>query len=63
MSNLAKSSQGLQLSFDEIGGDEQEWREAERAIDLIQERYGSQSIGAASTLTEKGLRPKEKGSQ
>ncbi|MCH1512159.1 MAG: DNA polymerase IV [Acidimicrobiales bacterium] len=63
MSNLAKSSQGLQLSFDEIGGDEPEWREAERAIDLIHERYGSQSIGAASTLTEKGLRPKEKGSQ
>ncbi|MBN99152.1 MAG: DNA polymerase IV [Acidimicrobiaceae bacterium] len=61
--NLTESDLGLQLSFDDIGKDGPEWRDAEEAIDKIQERFGSQSIGAASTLTEKGVRPKEKGSQ
>ena len=63
MQNLTESDLGLQLSFDDIGKDGPEWRDAEEAIDKIQERFGSQSIGAASTLTEKGVRPKEKGSQ
>lgn len=63
ISNLSKSNLGLQLSFEDIGRDGSDWRDAERAIDEIQEKYGSQSIGAASILTERGLRPKEKGDQ
>ncbi len=63
ISNLTKSNLGLQLSFDDVGSDGSEWRDAERAIDQIQEKYGTQSIGAASILTEGGLRPKEKGAQ
>ena len=63
VSNLTKGDLGLQLSFDDVGGSGSEWRDAERAIDQIQEKYGSGSIGAASILTEKGLRPKEKGAQ
>tara|TARA_B100000131_G_scaffold306311_1_gene333243 strand:- start:294 stop:1544 length:1251 start_codon:yes stop_codon:yes gene_type:complete len=63
VSNLTESDLGLQLSFDDIDGKDPEWRDAEKAIDEIHERFGTQSIGAASTLSEKGLRPKEKGSQ
>ena len=44
-------------------GSPDQWRDAEKAIDQIHEKFGTQSIGAASTLSETGLRPKEKGSQ
>ena len=63
VSNLTESDLGLQLSFDDIEGNDPEWRDAEKAIDQIHEKFGTQSIGAASTLSETGLRPKEKGSQ
>ncbi len=63
VSNLTESDLGLQLSFDDIEGGDPEWRDAEKAIDQIHEKFGTQSIGAASTLSETGLRPKEKGSQ
>ena len=63
VSNLTESDLGLQLSFDDIEGSDPEWRDAEKAIDQIHEKFGTQSIGAASTLSETGLRPKEKGSQ
>ena len=63
VSNLTESDLGLQLSFDDIEGNAPEWRDAEKAIDQIHEKFGTQSIGAASTLSETGLRPKEKGSQ
>ena len=63
MSNLVKGNHGLQLSFDDVDSDESEWRDAEKAIDQIHEKYGAESIGAASILTENGLNPKQKGSQ
>ena len=63
VSNLTESDLGLQLSFDDIEGNDPEWRDAEKAIAQIHEKFGTQSIGAASTLSETGLRPKEKGSQ
>ena len=62
-SNFAQSKDGLQLSFDEIDTNDREWRETEDAIDFIRSKYGPDSIGLVSTLTEKGLNSKKRGIQ
>ena len=62
-SKFSQAKNGLQLSFDEIGTNDREWRETEDAIDSIRSKYGPDSIGVASTLTEKGLNSKKRGIQ
>ena len=61
--NFSKNSKGLQLSFDELETNDLEWREAEDAMDAIRSKFGPDSIGAASTLTEDGLATKKRGIQ
>ena len=66
--NLKTSSQDQALEIvrrriDEIGTNDREWRETEDAIDSIRSKYGPDSIGVASTLTEKGLNSKKRGIQ
>ncbi len=62
-SNFSNAGQGLQLSFDELGTNDREWREAEDAMDSIRSKFGPDSIGAASTLTQDGLDSKKRGIQ
>ena len=62
-SNFSQAKNGLQLSFDEIESNDREWRETEDAIDIIRSKYGPDSIGLVSTLTEKGLNSKKRGIQ
>ena len=62
-SNFSQAKNGLQLSFDEIGTNDRDWRETEDAIDRIRSKYGPDSIGVVSTLTEKGLNSKKRGIQ
>tara|TARA_B100000686_G_scaffold339935_1_gene414828 strand:+ start:1616 stop:2878 length:1263 start_codon:yes stop_codon:yes gene_type:complete len=62
-SNFSNTGQGLQLSFDELGTNDREWREAEEAMDSIRSKFGPDSIGAASTLTQDGLDSKKRGIQ
>jgi DNA polymerase-4 len=50
-----------QLSFDELGSPS--WDDANRAVDDIRERFGSESIGLAVTLGRHGLRAKRRGDQ
>ena len=62
-SNFSHTKDGLQLSFDELESNDREWRETEDAIDIIRSKYGPDSIGLVSTLTEKGLNSKKRGIQ
>lgn len=62
-SKLTENNTGLQLSFDELETHDREWREAEDAIDSIRSRFGPDSIGAASTLTNEGVSTKKRGIQ
>lgn len=63
VSGFAKETAGEQLSFDELAGNDIEWREAEDAIDTIRNRFGDQAIGPASSLGNDGLRVKQRGDQ
>ena len=62
-SKLTENNTGLQLSFDELETHDREWREAEEAMDSIRSRFGPDSIGAASTLTNEGISTKKRGIQ
>jgi len=62
-SKFTENNTGLQLSFDELESHDREWREAEDAMDSIRSRFGPDSIGAASTLTNEGVSTKKRGAQ
>jgi DNA polymerase-4 len=62
-SKFTENNTGLQLSFDELETHDREWREAEDAMDSIRSRFGPDSIGAASTLTNEGVSTKKRGTQ
>ena len=51
------------MLYDEVGTNDRDWRETEDAIDRIRSKYGPDSIGVVSTLTEKGLNSKKRGIQ
>jgi DNA polymerase-4 len=62
-SNFNEINEGIQLSFEELESNDPEWREAEDAMDSIRSKFGPDSIGAASTLTNDGLVTKKRGIQ
>jgi DNA polymerase-4 len=62
-SNFSQVKDGLQLSFDDLDSNDSEWRETEDAIDAIRAKYGPDSIGLVSTLTQSGLNSKKRGIQ
>jgi DNA polymerase-4 len=70
VSGFASDTDGEQLSLDALlEADpahlrhDQDWREAEDAIDRIRSRFGDAAIAPASALSRKGLRPKRRGDQ
>jgi DNA polymerase-4 len=57
LSNFTEAAE--QLSFDDLGSDERvrrDWTSTSAAVDAIRERFGSDAIGPASTVTTDGLR-------
>ena len=62
-SNFSQVKDGLQLSFDDLDSNDSEWRETEDAIDAIRAKYGPDSIGLVSSLTQSGLNSKKRGIQ
>ncbi|MEG3587186.1 MAG: DNA polymerase IV [Actinomycetota bacterium] len=63
VTNFNENKAGQQLSFDELETNDRDWREAEDAMDSIRSRFGPDSIGAASTLTNDGVSTKKRGIQ
>ncbi len=70
VSGFAAGTDGQQLSLDallEPAGtnrrDDNDWREAEEAIDRIRSRFGDTAIASAGALGRRGLRPKRRGDQ
>ena len=63
VTGIAKETDGEQLTFDDLASGDAEWREAEDAIDVIRDRFGTEAIGPASSLGEGGLRVKTSGDQ
>jgi DNA polymerase-4 len=56
-----------QLSLDDLlaegGDDDQQWVLAEETVDAIRERFGTNAIGPASAVGERGLRVARRGAQ
>ncbi len=63
VTGIARSTDGEQLSFEDLAAGEPEWRDAEDAIDAIRDRFGDGVIGPASAIRDGELRVKRSGDQ